>query len=764
MKPDHHPPSPQDFADAVPPLEGSVSIEGIDARLEICRDRFGIPHIRAGSAHDGFVGQGFAAAADRLWQMDSDRRKASGRWASVVGPSAVASDVFVRRLGLEAAARRDLAGLAVDTQEMLEAYAAGVNAFLGFTDARPIECALTGADVERWEPWNSLAVYKFRHLYMGTFHRKIWRATMAKVHGIEGLRRLIDPVVHHLVVPPGERYEMAVDLAAELAGGAEALAGIPDTDGASNNWALGPARTATGLPLVAGDPHRGLDLPNVYHQNHITGGDIDVIGLSFPGVPAFPHFGHNQHVAWCITHAMADDQDVFVERLSDEGTVVSRRTERIEVRGGDPVDAEVLVTVNGPVVVADDDETVGLSLAWTALAGHDSTFDALGPMLRAGSSAALNEACRPWVIPGNNLVTGDTSGSIGYKFRGRLPRRHAANGWLPVPGWDPAYRWRDHVPFDELPELTNPQEGFVFSANQRVSADLYVSNDYASPARAERLAMLLAQTDNATAETCSEILADVVSLPARRFVARLSEMDPTPELEPMVALLEHWDGRLAADSSAAALYVATREAVTVSVIEALGLGSGEVGVLGELATAAERAHQSWRVAWEAVLRNDDRDVSDLGGWDHLLAQALLQARAELISRFDENPESWSYGRLRRTRMWWPLEVDASWLADSLPVPETEVAGDGDTIRAARVLPGTDYRAQHGSVARYVFDLADWERSGWTAVHGVSGHPGSTHFADQLDAWSKVELVPMPYSAAAVDDHTEQVLSLVPIGR
>src|SRR6185295_9132254 len=282
-----------------------------------------------------------------------------------------------------------------------------------------------------------------------------------------------------LILPPGVEYRGPAPSALEAFSQSDAvLTSLPAWTGGSNNWVLAGTRTASGRPLLAGDPHRALDTPNCYYQNHFACPEFDAIGLSFPGVPGLSHFGHNRHVAWCVTHAMADYQDVFVERFDPtdptryefcgEWRPAEVRRETIQVRGGRPVDLTVTVTHHGPIVLGDPAGGHGVAVRYTATAEPNPTFDALLPMLRASSADELEAAMRPWVDPGNNLVFADVGGAIGYRTRGRLPVRAPANAWLPVPGWDGAHEWTGTIPFAEMPTLRDPAAGWIATANSRI--------------------------------------------------------------------------------------------------------------------------------------------------------------------------------------------------------------------------------------------------------------------------------------------------------
>lgn len=709
---------------------------------EILRDEWGIAHVRAASAAEAFFGQGFACAQDRLWQMEHDRRRACGRWAEVVGPIAVARDTFMRRLGLARSAQRDFERLGAGAREMLEAYAAGVNARLAGGAPLAPEFALAGVAPEPWLPWQSLAVYKFRHSFMGPLYRKLWRGAVLRERGPELVAALFGERTERLTVPPGGEHVEAALRAESLAAGAGALAALPGGDGASNHWALAGSRTASGKPLLAGDPHRTLELPNVYWQNHLACPRFEAIGLSFAGVPAFPHFGHNARVAWSITHGMADDQDLFVERELGEARV---RHETVSVRGAAPVEIESLETSRGPIVLGGRAAGAGIALAWPTLREPDGTFDCFLPMLDARDTAELDRALRGWVLPCNNLICADVAGSIRYRFRGRVPVRSEANRFTPVPALH-EHDWRGAVPFEALPAAADPPGGCLVAANNRPAGDgtPYLGSDFSGPSRARRIAARLESLERATIADMAELHADDVSQVAPLFVRALDELEPASErARAALARLRRWDFRVSPDSVAAPLYLAFREQLTALAADALGLAGAGLGALGEAAPAPER----WALAWSALpallaVRWRPRAPLVTFDWKLACADAFERALAFLEARLGPDAETWRLARIHRTFSWHPLAVDLP-EARKLPLPPfVPMGGDSDTVLCGATVPGFGLRATTVSVARYAFDLADWERSGWAVPHGVSGEPASPHFADQLLAWAELRLLPM----------------------
>jgi penicillin amidase len=486
----------RDLRAAIPDHTTMMRLDGLTGSVEVVRDSLGIPHIRAGSLHDAFFAQGFVHAQDRLWQMEYDRRRALGRWAEVAGPSGLDHDLLMRRLCIAASAQADDAAFDDATRAMFDAYAAGVNAFIETTPVLPVEFHLTETRPERWKPWHSAAVYKVRHVLMGVWGQKLWRVRQLRAGGPELLLKLRTgaSIPGPLIIPPGMDYSRVSDGADELRAAADAMAGAWDTGSGSNSWAVHGTRTASGKPFLCGDSHRALDTPSVYYQNHLICPEFDVIGFSFGGVPAFPNFGHNADVAWGITHASADYQDLYVERFAPgdptryeyrgEWQTAERHRETVQVRGGDPVEVDVTVTRHGPIAVGDPADGYALAMRYSATTGPNAGFGTFLSMLFATSVEDLDAKMRDWVDPCNNLLMADRHGTIGYLTRGEIPLRSAANFWLPVPGWTGEHEWQGRIPHEDLPRMTNPEAGFFATANNRIVGDDYpypICIDFAPP-------------------------------------------------------------------------------------------------------------------------------------------------------------------------------------------------------------------------------------------------------------------------------------------
>ena len=539
--------------------------------------------------------------------------------------------------------------------------------------------------------------------------------------------------------------------------------GSDETGGGSNNWAVGPARTATGRPILAGDPHRVFDIPAMYAQHHVACDAWDTIGLTVPGVPGFPHFAHNGRVAYCVTHAFMDIHDLFLERFGEGGATVRSgdawdtvrtHTETVRVRGEADRTVRVTTTRNGPVIAGDPARGAALVLRSVQFADTDVSFDCLPRLMRAGTVAELFEATRGWGLIDHNLVAADVQGGIGHLVRARVPVRPRANGWLPVPGWTGEGDWRGYVAHDDMPQVLDPPGGVIVTANNRVVADTdaaYFCTDCHPPYRAARIAALIDAMPPFRVADAAVLHADTLSPHAGLFQTRLAAL-AAPEDPPAAAVREAllaWDGHMAAGSRAATLHNALRRAMTATLVARSGLGGVAAQPWGAVPPGVSPAGQLW---WTlpTLLRADD--ASMLGGWDWdaVLAEALAQVAA------GGPPEPW--GTAHQARFVHPL-----WGAAGAPA-SLPVGGDGDTVLATGIVPASGPAATYAALSRYVFDVGDWENSRWVVFHGASGHPGSPHYADQHAAWSACEMVPMRYDWAGIAAHATATQTLHPAGR
>lgn len=745
-----------------------ISLDVLDAPVDVYLDDWGIPHARAGSVHDAFVAQGFLHARDRLWQMDAVRRQIAGRWSEWVGSAGLEADKLARRLDAAGASRRDYDAIGDEARSMLTAYAEGVNGWIDRARADgslPYEYAIVGGEPERWEPWHCISAMRQRGYLIGSVWYKLWRAAALRHLPPEDVAKLRwdDGGDELLIVPPGERAaRWTADLTA-LGTAIDDLIALGDpshTGGGSNSWAIGPSRTETGRPIVAGDPHRNFELPGMYAQQHIACDDFDLIGLTIPGCPGFPHFAHNENVAWGVTIAFMDLHDLFIEKIDggrylfrDGWLPMERRTERIEVRDADPVELEVLTTHHGPLVVGDPAGGIALSIQSIQFCQTDYSLDCMLPMMRARTCEELYEATRGWGLVDHNLVAADTSGTIGYRTRAIVPRREPINGMLPVPGWTGGHEWDGVVSFEEMPHFLDPERGFLVTANNRVVSSQpgsgpYLSTDCHPPQRAERIETLLSDLPAATVDDMAGVHRDSITLHAPMFVALASRSEPsTVAGQALTAALGEWDGRMEPDSTAATAYTDLRWEMARLLADRTGL-SGTTGTAYAVPPPgfAPVVQLWWTIA--TLIRTGDSALLGGSTWEALTAEALDNVGAR-------GPSA-PWGGRHRVAFQHPLAAAYPSMAATLNPLGADVGGDNETVWACGAIGGGDTSSAYGSVARYAFDVGDWDSSRWVVLAGTSGDPRSPHYVDQHDAWSRCEMIPMTYSWAAIEQYADRL--------
>ncbi len=735
-------------------VEDVGGLAGLDGEtVVVVRDEWGIPHVRAESARGAFFGQGYAQAEDRLGQLEYDRRRARGTWAELAGPAGVRFDAFARRCGLAATAAREADALGAEARAVLDAFAAGVNAYLSLDRPLPPDLALVSTMPERWDAADCCAVFLVRHVVFANWQKKLWRGRLATAIGADAVARLegSDTRPVPLVAPPPETIRPHAHDPAELDAVLAAMARVAEPVSGSNSWALHGSHTASGKPLVAGDPHRFLEVPGVYYQCHLTCDELDAIGLAFVGVPGMPHFGHNEHVAWCVTNANGDYQDLFVE---DADAIVSRRDEEITVRDAEPVVVSVAETATGPVVFGGVDSGAVISLRSTALVAPSTGLSVVLPMLRARDVGELDDAMRTWVDPVNNFVSADVAGDIAYRTVGQIPVRSRANAWGPVPA-DAEHEWSGLVAAEDMPSLHNPASGRIVTANQRIVGDEYphyLGLDYSRPDRARRIHARLDELDRATAEDMAAIHRDLRSLAAEVWVPRIIAVDPRDDWErAAVDVLRSWDHTMDRDSVAATVYVATRDAVCRRLAHHPRLASVRAPLPDEPpGTFQPLELRLWALS-TGLLDSDDTTLLGEGRtWDDELADALTDAVGVLRTSYGDDVSEWRWGMLHRVAPRHPLGLVDPSAAEVLDPPTIEVGGEWDTVMCAAHPAGHGFGVTSSSVARYVFDLSDWDRGGWIVPLGASGVADSPHFADQQVDWSEGRLVPMRYSWSSIE--------------
>lgn len=789
----------------LPRLDGEVWVAGLSAPVEIARDHWGVPHILAQTEEDAFFGQGYCHAQDRLWQMELNRRIARGQLAEIFGAEALDLDRFTRRLGCHRAAAQDLASLDARTRLCLKAYTSGVNACQDdLLSARklPVEFTLTRSSPRTWEVLDTLAFGR----YFAFTQSPNWATELVRSRFIAHLGRAgaaaLEPDI----------WSAAGDAVPRLQDRGPATFPRPKTailqpggPGGSNAWVVAGARSTTGRPLLATDPHLAASLPNAWYEAHLVGGpELNVAGATLPGVPGVA-IGHNVHLAWGLTVSYADTADLYLERLDasqparllfrnhwEEADVVK---EIILVRGRTrPWVEEVLISRrHGPLLTptpALPGEDRPLSLRAMALEAP-LPATALLALNRARDVDELREALRSWGTPSFDVVYADVHGNIGHQLIGNVPVRGRGEGLAPVPGWTGEYEWVDRVPYDELPRTRNPADGLWASANHDLSAgaSAFIGRDFDSPARFQRIRQVLESRVRHSALDFAALQADEVSLPAREAAAIVAGW-PTPAdrlARRAQSLLQGWDGRLGADSEAAAVFeVFVEELIAARFGQALGplftavLGVGPHPLFAPVTSFYSRT----RLRTLAFLREWDphpapgpdaapkgqaetgesaaKSSADAPGKHAELVEVALTRAAHRLRRElgQPAPGRWAWGRLHPLRLRHALSArpPLGLLFDAPPVP---AGGDVDTVRAGGPLAGRLEAGGTVSSYRMIADLADWDATLSILPGGQSGHRGSPHYLDQLAEWRRGAYHSLPFTRPAVLRGARHTLNLTP---
>ena len=747
---------------SLPRTDGRIYVRGLSAPVRISRDKDGVPLIAAANDDDAVFGLGFVHAQDRLFQMELMRRYGAGRLAEIFGAQAVPVDRLMRVLGLYRLAAAETRYLSPALDRALEAYAAGVNAYLAtHRGALPPEFALFHFRPQPWRPADSLVWGKLIALELGGDWRgELLRAQMARSISAADLKILFPPYPKGALTTLSglRRIYRTLPLARLYA----ALPAAVGPTHASNSWVVDGRHSASGKPLLANDPHLPFGAPDIWYLARIETPQGEIAGATVAGVPLVV-IGHNDRIAWGFTTTGADIEDLFVEKLDpadktryltpDGSLPFKTRTERIRVRGGKPVNIEVRTTRHGPVISDALPPGIAapghvLSLAATFLLPEDKSAQALWNIDRAADWAGFRGALEDFVGPPQNMVYADRGGTIGFIAPGLIPiRRSGAASALPAPGWTGAEDWTGFIPFDRLPSGENPPSGRFIAANNRIVPKDYpyfIGRGWDLPNRAARIAALLDKTPVQSPRTSAEMQADTYSLMAARLVPLMTRIAPAnAAARAAIGRLKRWDFRMDRRKVAPLLFTAwLREFARAVLFGHFGEAVREYWDLRpQVMEAVLTTHRDW-------CRNSKEPGK--GGCSALLAASLDRAIAQLRARFGADMSRWRWGRAHIAIFANPVFRRIPLLREWL-TPRIAASGGYDTLDRG---PSTirDDRApfaqRFGAGLRIITDLAAPRGARMMIVPGQSGNPLSRHFGDLLRRWRDFDWL-VPGRAAAV---------------
>ena len=762
----------------------SIRVAGLRGPVTIQRDNYSRPFISAANDHDLYFAQGYTVAGDRLWQMDMMRRVARGETAELTGQRTLEEDKRWRRLGFAKTVEESVAYLSPDLREALEAYAAGVNAYIATLDDKtlPIEFRILQYKPKPWRPTDSLIIGKIlADALSSTWRLDLLKAQLqaslpkAKFDELADVRNEYDVILFGkdvpLQKPPRSKGTFAElqQLARskgisvptdDILAAAERLDGIRERSlssigffaedlAASNNWVISGKRSADGKPILANDPHLAPTAPGIWYLSHLESPTMRVAGVTFPGVPGVV-LGHNEHIAWGATNVGPDVQDLYLETFNTEGKVKTPagweapkvRTETINVRKNplnpatEPVTIEVTETRNGPVIIEEGGKRYALK--WTAQDPKNSDFAAFFGLNRAKNWDEFKAALSGYRGASQNFVYADTKGNIGWHIAGAIPLRKAGDGSLPYDGSTNDGEWTGFIAFNELPNLYNPPSGFIVTANQRIAGTDYkypqLIRDFATPWRARRLFDLLSADQKATVESVGAAQFDSFNIPLSNLAKEIVKAKGASDTTNL--LLAGWDGKMSPDSQAALL-----------VNEIRGCLANKMADDSKPAPAT--------AIRERILDRAVRERSPLwlpagfADYTALMKACDTESVSALEKRYGADRSVWIWGKASASRLSHPL-VSAPLIGGQFATPTDGLYGSGQTPNVASFVS-----------MRLIATPGNWDTTRHTIPLGQSGDPKSAHYKDQFEAYKTGNSLVYPFSKEAVKAAIVRTVSLKP---
>ncbi len=764
-----------------PVYSGNIQT-GVEEPVNIYYDDYGTPHIYAEKDADLFFAQGYAHANDRLFQMDLMRRMVSGSLTEIVGGAQegmVEDDIFHRTVGFRRAAEKNLDEISERTLDMLDAYAAGVNAYIEENkDDLPPEFVLFDYVPEDWAPVDSMVITKLIAWGLGgNMETELFLFALAGEIG-EDSDKFADILPTYLEYGPkgveGALSAKDVEGATELmelsrnAGLGDEIAGL-----GSNNWAISGEHTETGGALLASDMHLPMDLPSIWFKNHlVVPGELKVTGVMFPGVPGVVA-GYNEHIAWAETNLGPDVMDLYKidfheedphkYRYDDDWLEAEVIKEVIEVRGEEDIELEILETKHGPVISGAVDMDTDLSLKWTGLEGTTEA-DALKGMMEATNFDEFREAMRNWEVPAQNFIYADVEGNIGYLGNGKFPIRsdaheEAGNGLLPVPGWSSDYEWEGFVDMDEVPSLYNPPEGKIATANHRIVDEDYphfLTHEWSHPSRAMSILKHLEEMDDYTLEDMKEIQSSFYNYQAKmvmpELIAALQEASEDMDSMEKEALevLQEWgeDPVDEVDDPAPAIFWHFYSTFLHNIFADQ--------VSEELMEKAYGYTALLQVIDQKIIEGESVWVDDIDG---LIQDSFAEAIADLGEEMGGDLQDWEWGHIHTITFKHHIGEDVS--ARDYNRGPKPVGGSLATPANMGFTPTAEmpYEVWISAPYRYLIDLSNHEAYDSLAI-GNSGHIRSEHYDDQMELWLEMDYVEMLFEREDIEA-LDRVLTLEP---
>ena len=742
-----------------PQTTGTISVAGLQHPVQVSRDSYGVPRIEAANEHDLMLALGYVHAQDRLWQMDMIRRVGEGRLSELFGMETVPFDKMFRIIGIRNIAERLEQNISPASRNLLQWYADGVNAFINTHKGKyPVEFDMLRYDPEPWQPVHSLIVTRMMawELNLSWWTDLTYGAIAERV----GLEKALDifpsfpPDVPPIV--PSEAWRKYAALTGDFLKTAQSFAslmGSPGILGGSNAWAVAPSKSEGGKVMLANDTHLRLESPSKWYEVQLHAPGYDVCGMSIPGVPGVVA-GKNQHIAWGLTNVMADDADFYIERIDTangekyyyDGSwkPVSIREEEIRVKGDTVIPVTIRSTHHGPIVT--DIHTFlkkatypyVASMRWTGEEVSDE-IEAFNTINRATNWSEFTKGVSEFSCPGQNFVYGDADGNIGYWCGVKLPMRGKQSSLLPLPGWDPAVEWKGFVPFDKLPHLFNPPEGFIATANNKIVDDTYpyhVSDLWEPPSRIERLCEVLGARTLFSVSDFEKLQNDMLSHQAKEMMPYVLAACKDSNIggsdaAVVMQYLKNWNFTFTKEDIATTVY----EEFFVKLIR--NIYRDEMG---------DSLFHDWVLLTNIPVRVTTRLVEEgTSNWfddvttdsvetrDQIIRKSLREALRFLRDSVSAQTKNWRWGNVHTVTLKHPFglvkPLDRLFNIGPFPYP-----GGTTTLISGEFSLNEPFQVTVGASFRQIFDFTTPDE--WRAVlpSGQSGQVLNKHYDDQTQLW------------------------------
>jgi penicillin G amidase len=749
----------------------ALTVAGLKESVTVRRDGRGIPYVEANGDADLYFAQGFVTAQDRLWQMDLLRRIPRGELSEIFGKTVLEEDKRWRKYGFAKVVEDSLPQLTPELRAALDNYARGVNAYIAALDEKtlPVEFRILQYKPREWKPTDTLIIGKIlADALSSTWRTDLLRAELQNLPK-EKLADLTNNVTPYDVVLFGKDSEVKsqlrmtndelrvtndelriADSEAQIRQASlERIGFYAEELAASNNWVISGKRTLDGKPLLANDPHLLASAPGIWYLTHLAAPNVRVSGVTFPGVPGIV-LGHNEFIAWGATNVGPDVQDLYRERFDGQGRVktpngletAKTRREEIKFRPNPLSPAteteamDVIETRNG-VIIMDGEGGEKLALKWTALDPKNQEFEAFFALNRAKNWEDFQTALKKYGGATQNFVYADTAGNIGWYAAGRIPIRRTGEGELPYDGATNEGDWTGYIPFEELPHLYNPAEGFIVTANQRIVGTSYkyrqISRDAASPWRARRIYDLLNANPKITMNDVRDVQYDSFNIPLSNLAREIVKVSANAEIK---QLLGGWDGRMTADSKAAVMANEIRNCAANKIAEDNPTVPAYIIRERILDWAVREKTARW-------LPKSFADYADL------INACEKESLASLEKRYGADREKWIWGNVFQARFQHPLAI-APLIGAQFVIKPVGLNGSGQTPNVGSYVS-----------MRHIASPGNWDATRHVIPLGESGNPQSPHWKDQFEAWRTGSPQIFPFSKDAVMKAATETITLQP---